>query len=245
MKKQLIPFVLFVFIFLLISSSFIHAQDTTAAAKPLDGFDRCWGMNFMWKKDFTLGKQKIGSYSIYNGESSQTKNWVSGFGLDLYLSSSASLSFIGSVGLDNQNSSNEGSTSDLNSTELGLMTRFNYCPMGMSKSVYYSVGPWFSVIYYNETQTNKQTDGTEGTEDKYEYSTSMFAFGVNATAYLRPWNGLNLEFYVGSNLGVTIAPASTVKTTIDGQTTKYKGPDIIQFSDCGGMVGTRFYFDAK
>ena len=245
MKRQLIPFVLFVFIFLLISSSFIRAQDTTAAAKPLDGFDRCWGMNFMWKKDFTVGKQKIGSYSIYNGESSQTKSWVSGIGMDLYLSSSASLSFIASVGLDNQNSSNEGYTSDLNSTELGLKTRFNYYPMGMSKSVYYSVGPWVSVIHYGETQTNKQTDGTEGTEDKYEYSTSIFAFGVNASAYVRPWDKLNWEFFAGYNLGVSITPASTITTTIDGQSTKYKGPDIIQFNDCGGMVGTRLYFDAK
>ena len=242
MKRQLIPFVLFVFIFLLISSSFIHAQDTTAAAKPLDGFDRCWGMNFMWKKDFTVGKQKIGSYSIYNGESSQTKSWVSGIGADWYLSNNASLSLIGSVGIDNENSSNEGSSSDLNSTELGLKIGFNYYPMGMSKSVYYSVGPWASVIHYGETQTNKPI---EGTEDKYEYSTSKFAFGVNASAYVRPWDKLNWEFFAGYNLGVSITPASTIKTTFDGQTTKYKGPDIIQFNDCGGMVGTRLYFDAK
>ena len=245
MKKHLLSFTLVILIILFFTSSLLEAQDTTAAAKPLDGVDRCWGMNFMWKKDFTLGKQKIDSYPIYNGESSQTNNWVTGFGLDWYLSNRVSLNLIGSIGTDNESSSNEGSSNDFNSTELGLKLGFNYYPMGMTKSVYWSAGPWVSYIYYNEDQKYKYIDVEETQNSRYQYTTSKLGFGVNASAYVKPWDALNWEFYAGYNLGVFIVPASTIKSTIGDQTTTTKGPDIIQFHDCGGMVGTRFFFDAK
>jgi hypothetical protein len=82
MKKHSLLFILFLLIILFFTSFLLNAQDTSAAAKPLDGVGRCWAMNFMWEKDFTIGKQKIDSYSIYNGESTQSNNWVTGLGLD-------------------------------------------------------------------------------------------------------------------------------------------------------------------
>jgi len=242
MKKHSLPFILFLLIILFFTSSLLNAQDTTAAAKPLDGVERCWGMNFMWKKDFTIGKQKIDSYSTYNGESTQNNNWVTGLGLDWYISRKTSLNLIGSIGTDNESASNEGFSSDLNATELGLKLGFHYYPRGMDKSVYWSVGPWFSFISYSEEQTNTPT---EGTKDMYKYTTSELGLGINASAYLKPWNDLNLEFYAGYNLGFFIIPASTIKTTIGDQTTTTKGPDITQFHDCGGMLGARLFFDSK
>ena len=112
----------------------------------------------------------------------------------------------------------------------------------MDNSVYWSVGTWFSIIYYDEEQTNTPT---EGTKEMYKYSTSELGLRVNASAYVQPWDELHLEFYAGYNLGFFITPASTIKTTIGDQTTTTKGPDIPHFHDCGGVLGTRLFFDSQ
>ena len=111
----------------------------------------------------------------------------------------------------------------------------------MKNPVYFSIGPWASFISYSETQTNTQSSGTDS---RYEYSASRIGVGINASAYLKPWRDLNWEFYAGYNLGAFFTPESTTTQTFNGQTTESNGPSSFHFQDCGGMVGTRFFFDS-
>jgi hypothetical protein len=223
---------------LLIPSAF--AQNETAAARPPNEFNRCWGLNFMWQKDFTVGKQIIDrlNYDL----STQDDEKVTGFGVDWYLSPKASISLLGSVGIGNDKAENTSGTQEFSATEIGIKASYNYYLYSMNKPVYASLAPWVSYISYSETQTNTPATGTE---TKDEYSASKLGIGINASAYVRPWENLNWEFYAGYNLGVFITPESTTTQTFNGQTTETSGPSSFHFQDCGGYLGTRFYFESQ
>ncbi len=223
-------------IFLFISNS-INAQDQTAAAKPVNGDERCWGMNFMWQRDFTVGKQVIDRFN-YNPSTPEDEK-VTGFGLDWYLGPKSSVGLLGSVGISSDKTETTSGKSELSATEIGVKASWNYYPMEMNKPVYWSIGPWISYVSFSDESTFTPTTGDE---TKNEFSASRIGFGVNASAYLKPWDDLNWEFYAGYNLGAFITPESTTTTTPGGET---KGPSSFHFQDCGGMVGTRFFFNSS
>ncbi len=236
MQKLFLPIFSF---FLLISffvSPFLKAQNEDAAAKPLPG-DRCWGLNFMWQKDFNLGKQEVGTLNYDQTTPKDEK--LTGFGVDWYLTPKSSLYLLGSVGISSDKTENTSGKNEYTSTELGAKVGWNFYPIGTNKSVYYSVGPWVNFVSYSDKTTITPTTGTESSN---KLSTSKFGLGGNVSAYLKPWENLNWEFYAGYNLGVFISPESTITTTSGGQSTEIKGPSSFRFQDCGGMVGTRLYF---
>jgi len=227
----------FSLIILFAVSNSVNAQDETAAVKPLNGDERCWGMNFMWQRDFTVGKQSIGMLN-YNPSTPDDEK-VTGFGLDWYLGPKSSINLLGSFGIGSDKTENASGKNEISETEIGVKASWNYYPLGMDKPVYWSVGPWVSFISYSYEDKNTPTSGTES---KNEFSASRIGFGANASAYVKPWDNLNWEFYAGYNLGAFVTPESTTTTTTGGET---KGPSSFRFEDCGGMVGTRFYFDTS
>jgi hypothetical protein len=194
----------------------------------------------MWGKDFTVSKPTIDrlNYDLSTPED----EYVTGFGLDWYINPKSSLSLLGSVGIGSDKTENTSGTQEFSGTELGAKLSYNWYPSGMKNPVYYSLGPWASFISYSETQTYTPSTGTES---KDEYSASKIGFGINATGYVKPWDDLNWEFFAGYNLGVFSTPESTIKQTINGQTTETKGPSSFHFQDCGGYVGTRLYFNSQ
>lgn len=227
---------LFSFLILFFLSPTSSAQNTAAALSP-DGEEYCWGLNFMWGKDFTVGKQKI---DVLNYDLSDPEDeYITGFGIDYYLNRVSSLYLLGSLGLSSDKTENTGGTQEYSATELGVKLGYNYYPMGREKQVYYSIGPWVSFVSFGETQTDTPEIGTE---NKYEYSASNLGFGVNASAYVRHWKDLPWEFYAGYNLGAFITPESTITQTTNGTSTETKGPSSFHLQDCGGFVGTRFQF---
>src|SRR4030067_1536738 len=183
---------------LFLASSFLHAQNEPAAVKPINGDERCWGMNFMWQKDVTAGKQFIDRLN-YNLSTPEDEK-VTGFGLDWYLGPKSSINLLGSLGIGSDKTENTSGKVEFSETEIGIKAGWNYYPLGMDKPVYWSIGPWVSFISYSNETTNTPTSGTES---KDEYSASRLGFGANASAYLKPWD-LNWEFYAGYNLGVFI-----------------------------------------
>jgi hypothetical protein len=227
----------FLFISFFLVSPLLIAQDQTAAAKPVNGDERCWGMNFMWQKDFTVGKQIVDRFN-YN-QTTPDDEKVTGFGLDWYLGPKSSVNLIGSIGLSSDETENTGGKTEFSATELGIKAGWNYYPYGMGKSVYFSMGPWVSYVSYSDETTNTPETGDPSSNS---FSASRLGFGVNASAYLKPWDDLNFEFMAGYNLGAFITPESTTEVTVSGQTTEAKGPSSFHFQDCGGMAGIRFSF---
>lgn len=237
MQKFYLHFLFVPFLILFFLTTTISAQDTEAAALSPDGDEYCWGLNFMWGRDFTTSKQKIDeiNYDLSTPESEK----VTGFGIDYYLSKVSSLYLLGSIGLGSDKTENTGGTQEYSSTEIGAKLGYNYYPLGMQRQVYYSLGGWASFVSYSESQTNTPTTGT-ATKD--EYSASRIGVGINASAYVRPWDDIPWEFYAGYNLGAFITPESTITQTSEGTTVETKGPSSFHFQDCGGFVGTRFKF---
>ncbi len=227
---------LFSFILLLLITNPVSAQNEPAAVKPLDGDERCWGMNFMWQKDFTAGKQLIDLFNTDLADPEDER--VTGFGLDWYVGPKSSISIIGSLGIGSDEQENTtGDKIEFSETEIGIKAGWNYYPLGTKIPVYWSVGPWISYVSYGNETTSTPTIGNATTT---EFSASRLGFGANVSAYLKPWDDLNWEFYAGYNLGAFITPESTT-TTPAGET---KGPSSFHFQDCGGMVGTRFFFNS-
>jgi hypothetical protein len=237
MQKFFLYFLSFSFLILFFLTATISAQDTEAAALSPDGDEYCWGLNFMWGKDFTVGKQKIDEFN-YDLSTPESEH-ITGFGVDYYPNIRSSFYFLGSLGIGSDKTENTGGTQDYSSTEIGAKLGYNYYPLGMERQVYYSIGPWASFVSYSESQTNTPTTGTE---TKDEYSASRLGFGINASAYVRPWKDLQWEFYAGYNLGAFITPESTITQTSEGTSIESKGPSSFHFQDCGGFVGTRFKF---
>ena len=237
MQKSFLHFLFLSLLAFLLSASSVTAQNTHAAALSPDDDQYCWGLNFMWGRDFTVGKQKIDelNYDLSTPES----EYITGFGLDYYLNNRSSLYLLGSVGIGSDKSENTGGTQESSSSEFGAKLGYNYYPMGMNKRVYYSLGGWASYVSYSETQTSTPTAGTE---TKDEYSASRLGVGINASAYVRPWEDLQWEFYAGYNFGAFITPESTITQTSNGTSTEIKGPSSFHLQDCGGFVGTRFRF---
>ena len=237
MQKLFLHFFFLPLLIILFAASTLMAQSTDAAALSPDDDEYCWGLNFMWGKDFTVGKQKIDEldYDLSTPES----EYITGFGLDYYLNKRSSLYLLGSVGIGSDKSENTGGKQEYSSNELGVKVGYNYYPLGMDRQVYYSLGGWASYVSYSESQTNTPTSGTE---TKDEYSASRIGIGVNASAYVRPWKDLAWEFYAGYNLGAFITPESTITQTSGGTSNEIKGPSSFHFQDCGGFVGTRFKF---
>ena len=88
----------------------------------------------------------------------------------------------------------------------------------------------------------RPTHQQQAQDSKDEYSASRLGFGINASAYVRPWNDIPWEFYAGYNVGAFITPESTITQTSEGTTVETKGPSSFHLQDCGGFVGTRFKF---
>lgn len=237
MQKFFLRFLSLPLLILFLLTSSATAQDTTATTLLPQGDDYCWGLNFMWGRDFTVGKQKIDEFNY--DLSTPESEYITGFGVDWYLNKKSSLYLLGSVGIGSDKTENTGGTQDYSSSEFGAKLGYNYYPQGMDKSVYYSLGGWGSYVSYSETQTNTPTTGTE---TKDEYSASRFGLGINVSAYLKPWDDMLWEFYAGYNLGAFITPESTITQTNEGNTIETKGPSSFHFQDCGGFVGTRFRF---
>jgi len=91
----------------------------------------------------------------------------------------------------------------------------------------------------------RPTHQQQAQDSKDEYSASRLGFGINASAYVRPWNDIPWEFYAGYNVGAFITPESTITQTSEGTTVETKGPSSFHLQDCGGFVGTRFKFYLK
>ncbi|HMN25842.1 MAG TPA: hypothetical protein PKE38_15165 [Ignavibacteriaceae bacterium] len=89
MQKIYLQFPFLLFLILFSFTSITTAQDTKAAALSPDGADYCWGLNFMWGRDFTVSKQKIDelNYDLSTPESEK----ITGFGVDYYLNNVSSL----------------------------------------------------------------------------------------------------------------------------------------------------------
>ncbi|HSP86917.1 MAG TPA: hypothetical protein VLN45_02195, partial [Ignavibacteriaceae bacterium] len=202
----------FLFISFFLASPLIIAQEQIAAAKPENGDERCWGMNFMWQKDFTVGKQVIDRFN-YNPNTTEDES-VTGFGLDWYLNPKSSVNLIGSVGISSDETENTGGKTEFSATEFGIKAGWNFYPYKMDKPVYFSLGPWVSFVSYSDETTFTPETGDPSSN---EYSASRLGFGVNATAYLKPWEDLNFEFLAGYNLGAFITPESTNTVTAAGQ----------------------------
>jgi hypothetical protein len=235
MQKFFLRFISLPLLILFLLTSITTAQDAPTLLTGTD--DYCWGLNFMWGKDFTVGKQKIDEFNY--DLSTPESEYITGFGVDYYLNKKSSLYLLGSVGIGSDKTENTGGTQDYSSTEIGAKLGYNYYPLGMDRQVYYSLGGWGSFVSYSESQTNTPTTGTETMD---EYSASRLGFGINASAYVRPWKDLQWEFYAGYNLGAFITPESTVTETYEGTSVETKGPSSFHFQDCGGFVGTRFRF---
>ena len=231
--KKFFKFTLFVFSFVPFLQ--LSAQDLNAAE-----IERCWGLNFMWQRDFTVGKQTIDKFNY--DQSTPEDESVTGFGLDWYINPKSSLSLLGSIGIGSDKTENSLGSQEFSGTEIGAKLSYNYYPYGMKNPVYFSLGPWTSYISYSETQTNTPLIGTE---TKDEYSASRFGVGVNVTGYIKPWKDLDWEFSAGYNLGAFWTPENKYTQTFDGQTTETKGPSSFHFQDCGGFVGTRLFFTSQ
>ena len=235
MQKFFLRFLSLPLLILFLLTSTTTAQDAPTLLTETN--DYCWGLNFMWGKDFTVGKQKIDEFNY--DLSTPESEYITGFGVDVYPNNRSSIYLLGSLGIGSDKTENTGGTQDYSSTEFGAKLGYNFYPQGMERQVYYSIGPWVSFVSYSESQTNTPTTGTE---TKDEYSASRLGLGINASAYVRPWKDLLWEFYAGYNLGAFITPESTITQTYEGTSIETKGPSSFHFQDCGGFVGTRFKF---
>ncbi len=138
MQRFYLHFLFLPLLILFFLTTTISAQDTKAAALSPDGDEYCWGLNFMWGRDFTTSKQKIDelNYDLSTPESEK----ITGFGIDYYLNKKSSLYLLGSLGLGSDKAENTGGTQEYSSTEIGAKLGYNYFPLGMQKQVYYSLG---------------------------------------------------------------------------------------------------------
>lgn len=218
---------------LILFSSTLNAQDETAAAQPVNGDDPCWGLMFQWQRSFTLGKQLIDriNYNLTDDEK------VTGFGGYFYPGPRSGIGIIGSVGISNDESENTSGKDEYSATEIGIKLSYDIYPGGRDKRLFWSFGPWFSYVSFNDENTFTPTTG-DGT--KSEFSTSRLGFGANVSAYVQFWEALALYFYAGYNLGAFITPSGTLKNTSGGQTIETEGPSSFHFQDCGGFVGVKF-----
>jgi hypothetical protein len=229
---------LFKVLFVVIFSVIGFAQQEKAAATSLPPEDDCdWAFFYAWKRGIDLGKFSIGEVS--SGGTDPIRSM--GIGIEKYLNNNSGLYGVLSLGIDSYSQDvTGGGTREGDQTEIGVLIGYNNYFKGVNSRISPYWGLWGKYISYSTSSTDKpQTGG----ETKNEFSSSSLGFGVTAGVFWQPWVDVDMDFGIGSNLGVIITPESTSTfTPSTGSAVETKGPSSTYIGDCSYGLMVRYSF---